>query len=60
MIKEGNREICETELEVIRRINEGKRIIWANGNIDLSEKTIKKAKKKRVYFIPIGRRSENE
>ena len=43
-----NKIICENEKEIIGQMNAGKRIIIAYGDIEVSEKTVKKIKKKKI------------
>lgn len=47
--------VYETEREIIRAIAKGVRIIWCYGDIEILERTRKKAKKKGIYFIPVER-----
>nr|DAG83835.1 MAG TPA: hypothetical protein [Caudoviricetes sp.] len=53
-----NKVICENEKEIIGQMNAGKRIIIAYGDIEVSEKTARKIKKKKILVI--GRKREEK
>ena len=55
-----NKIICESEKEIIGQMNAGKRIIIAYGDIEVSEKTVKKIKKKRILVIGKKREEKDE
>lgn len=55
-----NKIICENEKEIIGQMNAGKRIIIAYGDIEVSEKTAKKIKKKRILVIGKKREEKDE
>ena len=55
-----NNIICENEKEIIGQMNAGKRIIIAYGDIEVSEKTVKKIKKKRILVIGKKREEKDE
>lgn len=53
-----NKVICENEKEIIGQMNAGKRIIIAYGDIEVSKKTARKIKKKKILVI--GRKREEK
>lgn len=53
-----NKIICENEKEIIGQMNAGKRVIIAYGDIEVSEKTAKKIKKKKILVI--GKKKEEK
>lgn len=55
-----NKIICENEKEIIGQMNAGKRVIIAYGDIEVSEKTVKKIKKNRILVIGKKREEKDE
>lgn len=55
-----NKIICENEKEIIGQMNAGKRVIIAYGDIEVSEKTAKKIKKKKILVIGKKREEKDE
>lgn len=53
-----NKVICENEKEIIGQMNAGKRIIIAYGDIEVSKKTARKIKNKKILVI--GRKREEK
>ena len=55
-----NKIICENEKEIIGQMNAGKRVIIAYGDIEVSEKTVKRIKKKKILVIGKKREEKDE
>lgn len=55
-----NKIICENEKEIIGQMNAGKRVIIAYGDIEVSEKTAKKIKKKKILIVGTKREEKDE